>query len=432
MNNKFIININKIAVLQYIMIYLAAHMTGSFFYNTNMMHVKELAIVISVILIIFRYIKLNNELLFVLIGITTGMIFSRILNSNIGIGSITDYVAPILFMYCASKIDEEKFCTRFIKFATLFAFMSIVFWLLATIAFPVFKNILSFISIKYQYSVGMEVYDSFFYALMPDNWTGNPRNDGIYSEPAQFSILLNSAVWILLFAEDKVALSPKQIRKSFLILFITLATSQSTTGYICLGFMLLGFMLTKKGYMSKTIYKVAFVGLAIIFADYVIRGQESLLYSGLFGKVIDTNGVISLEAEDSTGKYRIAAITKTWDLFLRRPWGWGVDYVSRYVDRYSMFGEGSAGGGFTNELARYGFLPIGIFVGWIFYRVYKNRMQLIPAISYLFFYFWTVFAQAAITYPLIFVPLFIGSFADSITGNEVLSKANINKEEGLT
>lgn len=430
MNSKFMIHIRKTAILQYLMIYLVAHMTGTFFYNTNSMMVKGLAIGISVIVLVLQRAKVNSEMLLVVGGITAGMILSRALNGNVGVGSITDYVAPILLLYSANKIDKKNFCSRFVKFSTLFAFMSVFFWLFAMVAFPVFRRIMSLISIKYQYSVGMEVYESFFYALMPDNWVNNPRNDGIFSEPAQFSILLNAALWILLFAKEKVFLSQRKIRISLCILLVALATCQSTTGYICFAFMLLVFMLRKKDYMSKTIYKVVVAGLVILFVDYLIRGQESLMYTGLINKLVDTSGALSLEADDSTGKYRIATIAITWMLVLKRPWGWGVDYVERYVDLYSAFGTGSAGGGFTTELARYGFIPIAFFVGWIFHRIYKNRIPILPAAAYLFFYFWTVFAQAAITYPALFIPLFIGTFEQAVPHERMLRKeGRSNKEQ---
>ena len=420
MNNKFEIPIRRTVILQYLLIYLAVHMTGTFFYNTNSMMVKGLAIGISVMVFVFRRAKVDPEMLLVVSGITAGMILSRVLNGNVGVGSITDYIAPILLLYSASKVDKKNFCSRFVKFSTLFALMSVFFWLLAMVAFPVFREIMSLISIKYRYSVGMEVYESFFYALMPDNWTNNPRNDGIFSEPAQFSILLNAALWILLFAKEKVFLTQKKIRISLSILLVALATCQSTTGYICFAFMLLIFMLRKKDYMSRTIYKVVIAGLIVLFADYLIRGQQSFIYTGLINKLLDTSGTVSLEASNSTGKYRTATIATTWMLAMRRPWGWGVDYVERYVDLYSVFGTGSAGGGFTTELARYGFIPIMFLVGWIFHRIYKNKISLLPATAYLFFYFWTVFAQAAITYPVLFMPLFVGTFEQGVPYGKIL------------
>ena len=84
------------------------------------------------------------------------------------------------------------------------------------------------------------------------------------------------------------------------------------------------------------------------------------------------------------------------------------------MNRYSLTGEASAGGGFARALAVYGIITITILIVWMFYNSKRNIQGMLPMIAFWFFYIWTSFAQASVVYPLIFVPLYVVSL-DSFT-----------------
>ena len=113
-----------------------------------------------------------------------------------------------------------------------------------------------------------------------------------------------------------------------------------------------------------------------------------------------------------SGLYRVSTITACLEIFKRNPLGAGYDIVNAYVNRYSLTGEASAGGGFARALAVYGIITILMLLIWMGQNSKKNIKGILPKIAFWFFYIWTSFAQASVAYPLIFVPLYIVSLSE--------------------
>lgn len=166
-------------------------------------------------------------------------------------------------------------------------------------------------------------------------------------------------------------------------------------------------LLQKHNDIKHKIYLYAgLIGIGIA-VDYFARGTDSILQKIVLDKMFSTSGTMDLTA--STGMYRVSTITACLEIFMRKPFGAGYDVVNSYVNRYSLTGEASAGGGFARALAVYGIITITILIVWMLYNSKRNRQGILPTIAFWFFYIWTSFAQASVAYPMIFVPLYVVS-----------------------
>lgn len=394
-------------ILQLCFLYLMAMMTGTYYYNTYPLNVKYIVLLLAGGCVLLRYVKISNQTKLALICLIASILMSRMLSGGIGLAALLDFVCPLLLIECAYKVDEENFATRYVKFTVIFATASIVFFCLALANYNVFSTIMSLISRKYQYANGMTCYESFFYGYLPENWFFNQRNDSIFSESAQYSIMLNSTLWILLFSKDSLKMSEKEKKRALTIVLIALVTCMSTTGYVCTLVMFACVLLQKHNDIKHKIYLYAgLIGIGIA-VDYFARGTDSILQKIVLDKMFSTSGTMDLTA--STGMYRVSTITACLEIFMRKPFGAGYDVVNSYVNRYSLTGEASAGGGFARALAVYGIITITILIVWMLYNSKRNIQGILPTIAFWFFYIWTSFAQASVAYPMIFVPLYVVS-----------------------
>ena len=274
------ISIRKI--LQLCFLYLMAMMTGTYYYNTYPLNVKYIVLLLAGGCVLLRYVKISNQTKLALICLIASILMSRMLSGGIGLAALLDFVCPLLLIECAYKVDEENFATRYVKFTVVFATASIVFFCLALANYNVFSTIMSLISRKYQYANGMTCYESFFYGYLPENWFFNQRNDSIFSESAQYSIMLNSTLWILLFSNDSLKMSEKGKKRALTIVLIALVTCMSTTGYVCTLVMFACVLLQKHNDIKHKIYLYAgLIGIGIA-VDYFARRKVCRKFIRMF------------------------------------------------------------------------------------------------------------------------------------------------------
>lgn len=72
------------------------------------------------------------------------------------------------------------------------------------------------------------------------------RNNGIFSEPGRYQIVLNTAIYFLLMFPKLFSENMAKVYKYLVVLIITLLTTGSTNGYMGLGIVLLMFLLANK------------------------------------------------------------------------------------------------------------------------------------------------------------------------------------------
>ena len=128
----------------------------------------------------------------------------------------------------------------------MFCSISLVVWLLANIMGAPFVSFMRSISVI-QPSSPTETY-SFLFGLCSHIQMGIRRNLGFTWEPGRF------ACWILLGMYFNLVRNKFNIKnKSFIILFLSLLTTLSTTGYSLLVVLILFVLMNKKSKLSKVI-----------------------------------------------------------------------------------------------------------------------------------------------------------------------------------
>ena len=108
------------------------------------------------------------------------------------------------------------------------------------------------------------------------------RNAGMFNEPGSHQIFLNFALLFLMSDETRMGMSKKKYCWAIALLIVTILSTLSTTGFICLGVVLLTVAFRKKGRkMARSIKMAAFVGLVLLF---VIESVTGVVESKIIGR----------------------------------------------------------------------------------------------------------------------------------------------------
>ncbi len=108
------------------------------------------------------------------------------------------------------------------------------------------------------------------------------RNAGMFNEPGSHQIFLNFALLFLMSDETRMGMSKKKYRWAIALLIVTILSTLSTTGFICLGVVLLTVAFRIKGRkMARSIKMAAFIGLILLF---VIESVTGVVESKIIGR----------------------------------------------------------------------------------------------------------------------------------------------------
>ncbi len=108
------------------------------------------------------------------------------------------------------------------------------------------------------------------------------RNAGMFNEPGSHQIFLNFALLFLMSDETRMGMSKKKYRWAIALLIVTILSTLSTTGFICLGVVLLTVAFRKKGRkMARSIKMAAFIGLILLF---VIESATGVVEKKIIGR----------------------------------------------------------------------------------------------------------------------------------------------------
>ena len=138
-----------------------------------------------------------------------------------------------------------------------------------------------------------------FYTLGWANIPAFGRNAGMFNEPGSHQIFLNFALFFLLCDDDNFDMKPPKYRAAILLLIVTIFTTLSTTGFICLGVVLLTMSLKKQENDRNTKLKlVAMVLLAVLF---VVESQTGVIETKIAGR--DSGGSFYTRYNDTLGGF---------------------------------------------------------------------------------------------------------------------------------
>lgn len=301
----------------------------------------------------------------------------------------------ILIAFVVVNLNQQKAVTIFVKIVSMFAGISVVcFGAQQIIGSSIFPSIL-FPYINW----GRGHWGYLIYS-----YTEDPRNYGIFYEPGVYQVLLNTALYLLLFRNDELLLKKKSNQINLIIILLAISTTGSTTGYISMIIILAGFLIknhnahaTLKKYEKQLILIVLFMICFIAF-DYIRNGSNSFLSMYVIEKFNETDITTGNFNYNTSGGARLFIIDQAIEALGRNPlFGVGsVNLTNAIADEFWLgFGTGNV---LFSTIATKGLATLLITIVPIFYIAYRNKKSNIEFVVLLLIYINTIVAQSQLLY----------------------------------
>lgn len=392
----------KIQILQYFLIYLVFISSRAVIYATYQMNWVYATMILCAFLSM-KYTWLRNQKIYIVFAfLLASLQLTRMINhGGYGLEFWLINVSKIWVAYIAVNIDKNNFLERFLRMTVFFASISLIMWILSFIAPGIVEQILFAQGEYFGGTKGMLLY-TFRYST----WSrGDTRNVGIFTEPGIYQIVLNVAIYILLFMRSKLNFSAKKTTRYLLVLIAALLSCQSTTGYISLAIIVLGFLLQReKSDVKMRILQLLVLGIVILLVNYSISGTNSIVYKTIISKLSTEGGQFDLNA--STGYYRMNGITAGLEIFYNNPLGAGDYYIGSLQN--ILTGTVASGAGIITVLATCGIITFLMFSYFNIYLAARNIKSIIPFMVYLSVWINTGLSQSDIVYAVMLCIVFSG------------------------
>ena len=410
-----------IKIVQYclIMLFFISHNTWYYSLYDMAFRLCNLLVVSFFILLVPRTRDKNiiKILMFCLIPtILMELIFAGPVNMGDAINNYLFMVETILLTHVTYQYDKENFCNRFIKTTVFFAVISLAFYIVSQIDY------MSLIDSGILYKVDMNrltytnYYCNIFYALRDREIY---RNVGMFCEPGLYQIILNSAIYIIVFYQQESKI--KYRKTTLFILICTVITNQSGTGYIGLLIILIGILLSNRKNIDKKVKYITLIivliSISVFTYDGIKNGNNSFLYHVVFEKLLNIGS-----SELTTGSVRLDTIKTMLHLILFNPMGYGFTYVSNYKMTYAAE---SVGARIFVTCAAIGVIPILILLYYYLKKAYRNKSSNVQFWVLILIYINTALAQSREFYPAILV-LFLLNKKENKSTKDNISKGLYN------
>ncbi len=385
---KTFLNAAGIAVM-YISLFLLFFFDSGFYPVLNMQGTLVLIIDISAIvgLVISSGIvlKIKKRLFFIytafIVGIiVSGLSFSNIKQTTIIVICITIGFAVVNFLTYERFVKIYK---EMMLFLSVFSLITLALWFIA-------PSVITALPIARQTTA--TYYNALFSII--SNSTYSTRNIGMFWEPGAYAIFLNIA--LLYEMTDK-----KQSLIKILIFMLTIATTLSTLGIICLANLVLVYIFNKGDYIQHG-KRNKFIVLAISVAAviYIFYHGEYFMHH-VFGKLTDNTDSYT-NVSTST---RINAVIYPFKAFKESPFvGVGLNEFLRISREYC---DSMATCTFLNWLAIYGVFGLFFVVPCISIFL-KHGKNLISRIGLLIFSILLFSTETFLTIGFVYILVFYG------------------------
>lgn len=390
-------NFNMNYIMQYVFVYLMLAVDGSFFFVLHEEIFKYIIISIGFIMMLLYQKYREKSTISTLFVLIVSLLFVRYVGAGgIGMSAMTLILSEIMVPFLAYKSNEENFITVYVKLVSALSLISLVLWGVSWISPSILTKFLT-PSVAISYG-GSTFYGKLFYVMRDDL----SRNCGIYTEPGRFQVILNVALFFLLFYRGKIKISDKQYFRYVVIVIIALISAQSTTGYITFLAIVLGFILVRQPglYQGKKIKTWILILLAITFSalvvDFNVHGSESIISKAFLSKTMSEN---TFDLNASTGKYRLASIQLTWQSIIKHPLGVGYENLEILKSSAEL---ASAGNGLLSTMAALGVVPVFYLLLWMFKPVFFSMNSKI-----VFWVFFIMLLNTTLSQTYLFYPSYI-------------------------
>lgn len=379
---KLSLYLNKIAIIQYSLIYILIQYNGGrllSFLGSDVFYFGSIILSLVVIFVINKKLEFKKDFfLFIIVTFLSTIVTYAITIGDLSIGSILSVLSRFLIVYVAIIVDQENFLIRFLKLVYLFAIVSLI--LFAFVQITGEESAEKAFSVLYEiknekYWLGSS-YGLFFICY---NFMDASRNTYMFGEPGEYQFLIITALYLLVFFEKNII--KKQKIKYYIVFIITLITIQSTTGYFNLVILLVGVLFVNRYNINKFYKKITWFLIAII-AIYLLMfyTEESFLFENLFYKIISDDG--SLNFAQNTGAARIGPINRFIETCIEMPEKliFGVGYEG--LENTPLGGYQTSG--IINFISMFGIITSFIVFAKMFISL-KKHTGIIPFLIALFF-----------------------------------------------
>lgn len=399
------LQIRKSTIVQYFFIYILICFQGSLafrYYNTLFIAIAFFA---ATYVVLKKHKQIPSHFFLFLIVLTISLIMEILLtNGGVYLSSIVSILARFCIVLAAYWYIEDTFVERFVKMIVFLAVISLIGFCVVSIEPDILKTLMiehKEIMNTYWSSYSVSLYGGILFAFS----SATARNIGIFHEPGLYQIVLNSALYLMLFKRDKLNITNKQYNVFLVVLVITLLSTMSTTGIIGMIALFCVYFVFYKEKTNRKIKGLLLVTIicAIIFSYF--SGGSGYLDKYVFSKIFSDGGQIDFS--NSTGSSRILSLISDLSIFRQHIFGIGyVNYNNAFKNNLldKTISDTSSCVGLTQVLA---ILGIAVFAVIIFYYIYLMSKNLITAqkIGFIVFFINTSLAQPYIWFPAIVVLL---------------------------
>lgn len=176
------------------------------------------------------------------------IMFDRLVVGGTGLGPWASLSTFVVVGYWAVAFDPARFADRLVKVVFFLACVSVALYGLQQVA-PGLVSVLLPFSYDTGWLIGSwsNIYNQSMYTLNFVEgmlfYTYRPfdsaRNVGIFSEPANYQIVLNITFWLVMYMRDRLDVSDRRVKIYVAVLVIAILTTGSTSGYLVLSVQLL-------------------------------------------------------------------------------------------------------------------------------------------------------------------------------------------------
>ncbi|TPF78521.1 MULTISPECIES: hypothetical protein [unclassified Bifidobacterium] len=415
------IRLEKNKIIQYIWLYLMLLIPGSSamsrYLNTTLVYGAVVGIYVFLMLLSAKYRNVYVLLFCILLVLATLIIRAK--TGGVGPLTLLSNTAMLVVVYIAICIDKCMFLTRFVRIVCFFGVVSMLFWSVFCIN-PSLVNVWPATSYWTQnlgtgeWATVLHGKGLWLYSYLEIHAT---RNCGFYTEPGVYQIILNAALFVLLFWKDKLHFdSEKQYRTAIVIVLLTLVTCQSTTGYLSMMVILLVYFFKRDSVLGASKIKQRLVMLVailaiVLFSDYMLRGESSLLYVQVLHKLFGGNIGGGIDLADSTGQYRLITVIASLKALSMDPFGIGFDEF--YVIRDSL-DPAAVAASIATYAAVYGVLFWLAMMIMIFYPMIQREPRKILVAVFAFMFINSTISETYLFYPgLMLFPIYLSVYASN-------------------
>lgn len=283
--------------LEYLCVFIGVLGMGSLYFQVLRMPIMAAMLLGAAFMMgYYNNFQLTKSNFNLYVGLTIALVLTSIVNYKNGF-RVNDLVILLSNIIYVVMLQDFISFRKFTKIYTQIMLLEAAISLICFIWGDVLGKSIPLMHLEFNGLNGF--YLTPFYTL---GWANIPvfgRNAGMFNEPGSHQIFLNFALLFLLCDDDNFDMKPPKYRAAILLLIVTIFTTLSTTGFICLGVVLLTMSLKKQENDRNTKLKlVAMVLLAVLF---VVESQTGVIETKIAGR--DSGGSFYTRYNDTLGGF---------------------------------------------------------------------------------------------------------------------------------